>query len=69
MKLALREMRRRPRDFLTAAVLLTLIAMLLMLLGGLLDGAKQLAQFLLSTLELGDVAIDAEDGRTATILD
>ncbi len=38
MRLALREMRRRPRDFLTAAVLLTLIAMLLMLLGGLLDG-------------------------------
>jgi putative ABC transport system permease protein len=38
MRLALREMRRRPGRFATAAVLLTLIAMLLMLLGGLLDG-------------------------------
>ena len=38
VKLALREMRRRPGRFATAAVLLTLIAMLLMLLGGLLDG-------------------------------
>jgi putative ABC transport system permease protein len=38
VKLALREMRRRPGRFLTAVVLLTLIAMLLMLLGGLLDG-------------------------------
>ncbi len=38
MRLALREMRRRPGSFVTAAVLLTLIAMLLMLLGGLLDG-------------------------------
>ena len=38
MKLAWREMRRRPGRFATAAVLLTLIAILLMLLGGLLDG-------------------------------
>ena len=38
MRLALREMVRRPGQFMTAAVLLTLIAMLLMLLGGLLDG-------------------------------
>ena len=38
MRLALREMRRRPGRFATATVLLTLIAMLLMLLGGLLDG-------------------------------
>jgi len=38
MRLALREMRRQPGRFATAAVLLTLIAMLLMLLGGLLDG-------------------------------
>ena len=41
MRLALREMRRRPGRFATAAVLLTLIAMLLMLLGGLLDGLIQ----------------------------
>ena len=38
MRLGLREMRRRPGRFAVAAVLLTLIAMLLMLLGGLLDG-------------------------------
>ena len=38
MRLALREMRRRPGRFAIAAALLTLIAMLLMLLGGLLDG-------------------------------
>jgi putative ABC transport system permease protein len=38
MKLALREMRRRPGRFVTATVILTLIAVLLMFLGGLLDG-------------------------------
>ena len=38
MKLALRELRRRPGRFVTAAIILTLIAMLLMFLGGLLDG-------------------------------
>ena len=41
MRLALREMRRKPGRFATAVVLLTLIAMLLMLLGGLLDGLIQ----------------------------
>jgi putative ABC transport system permease protein len=38
MKLALRELVRRPGRFVTAAVILTLIATLLMFLGGLLDG-------------------------------
>jgi putative ABC transport system permease protein len=38
MRLALREMRRRPGRFVTATVILTLIAVLLMFLGGLLDG-------------------------------
>lgn len=38
MKLALREMRRRPGRFVTATIILTLIAILLMFLGGLLDG-------------------------------
>jgi putative ABC transport system permease protein len=38
MKLALRELRRRPSRFATAAVVLTLIGVLLMFLGGLLDG-------------------------------
>ena len=38
MRLAWREMLRRPGRFVTAVVLLTLVAALLMLLGGLLDG-------------------------------
>lgn len=38
MKIALRELRRRPSRFATATIILTLIAILLMFLGGLLDG-------------------------------
>lgn len=38
MKLALRELVRRPGRFVTATVILTLVAVLLMFLGGLLDG-------------------------------
>lgn len=38
MRLALRELRRRPGRFAIATVILTLIAILLMFLGGLLDG-------------------------------
>ena len=38
MKLALRELVRRPGRFVTATAVLTLIAILLMFLGGLLDG-------------------------------
>jgi putative ABC transport system permease protein len=38
MRLALREMRRRPGRFGVAAAILTLIALLLVFLGGLLDG-------------------------------
>lgn len=38
MKLALRELIRRPGKFVTATAILTLIAILLMFLGGLLDG-------------------------------
>ena len=38
MKLALTELRRRPGRFATATVILSLIAVLLMFLGGLLDG-------------------------------
>ncbi len=38
MKLALRELVRRPGRFVAATVILTLIAVLLMFLGGLLDG-------------------------------
>lgn len=38
MRLALRELHRRPGRFVVATIVLTLIAMLLMFLGGLLDG-------------------------------
>lgn len=38
MRFALREIRRRPGRFVTATVILTLISLLLMFLGGLLDG-------------------------------
>jgi putative ABC transport system permease protein len=38
MRLALRELARRPGRFVTATLILTLIAVLLMFLGGLLDG-------------------------------
>ena len=38
MSLALKELRRRPGRFGVATVILTLIAILLMFLGGLLDG-------------------------------
>lgn len=38
MRLALLELRRRPGRFVTATVILTLIALLLLFLGGLLDG-------------------------------
>lgn len=38
MRLALRELHRRPGRFVVATAILTLIAMLLMVLGGLLDG-------------------------------
>ncbi len=38
VRLALKELRRRPGRFATATIILTLIAILLMFLGGLLDG-------------------------------
>lgn len=40
MKLALRELRRQPGRFAVATLILTLIAVLLMFLGGLLDGLE-----------------------------
>jgi putative ABC transport system permease protein len=43
MKLALRELRRQPGRFVTATIILTLIAVLLMFLGGLLDGLLRLS--------------------------
>jgi putative ABC transport system permease protein len=41
MRLALRELRRRPNRFVVATLILTLIALLLTFLGGLLDGLER----------------------------
>lgn len=59
MKLALREMLRRPSRFITATVILTLIAALLMLLGGLLDGLTRSATG----------ALRAQDGQAIVYAD
>lgn len=56
MKLALREMLRRPGRFVVAVGMLTLLAVLLLLLGGLLDG--------LSTGSTG--AVRAQQGQLLT---
>ncbi len=53
MKIALLELRRRPGRFLMAAVIMTLIAILLMFLGGLLDGL----------IKSSTGAIRAQDGQ------
>ncbi len=59
MKLALREMIRRPSRFVTATLILTLIAALLMLLGGLLDGLTRAATG----------ALRAQDGQAIVYAD
>lgn len=41
MRLALRELRRRPNRFAVATVILTLLALLVIVLGGLLDGLER----------------------------
>ena len=53
MRLALRELRRRPGRFSIAAAILTLIAVLLMFLGGLLDGL----------IDSSVAAVKAQDGN------
>lgn len=65
MKLALRELRRRPSRFAVAAGVLTLIVVLLLFLGGLLDGL-----FLGSTgaisAQKADVFVYSTTARTAS---
>ncbi|MCC6437175.1 MAG: ABC transporter permease [Acidimicrobiales bacterium] len=63
MKLALRELRRRPGRFGAAGLILTLIALLLMFLGGLLDGLIRSSTGAMYALD-GDVVVytaSAED--------
>ena len=66
MRIALRELRRRPGRFATATVVLTLLVVLLLFLGGLLDGL-----FLGSTGALraqqADVVVYASEARTSVL--
>lgn len=64
MILALRELRRRPGRFATAGVILTLIAVLLMFLGGLLDGLIQSSTGALRAQD-ADVIVYSEDSRAS----
>ncbi len=64
MRIALRELRRRPSRFATATVILTLIAILLMFLGGLLDGLIQSATGAVRAQD-GDVIVYSETARTS----
>ena len=62
MKIALRELRRRPGRFGTATAILTLIAILLMFLGALLDGLTQSATGALRAQD-ADVIVYSEAAR------
>jgi len=59
VKLALRELVRRPGRFVTATVILTLIAVLMMFLGGLLDGL----------IRVSTGAVSAQDADALTYSD
>jgi putative ABC transport system permease protein len=62
MRLALTELRRRPGRFVTATVVLTLIAVLLLFLGGLLDGLTRNATGALRAQE-GDAVVFSADAE------
>ena len=66
MTLALREMRRRPGRFAIATVILTLIAILLMFLGGLLDGlvASSTGAY---RIQNGDLLVYSGNSRDALV--
>ena len=71
MKLALRELRRRPGRFSAAGLILTLIALLLMFLGGLLDGLIRSSTGAMYALD-GDVVVytaSAEDSFLRSRID
>lgn len=62
MKLALREMWRRPARFVTATIILSLIALLLMFLGGLLDGLVRNSTGAVRA-QRGDVIVFSSDSK------
>lgn len=64
MRLALRELWRRPGRFTTATVILTLIAVLLMFLGSLLDGLVRLSTGALRA-QAGDVLVYSADAQAS----
>lgn len=64
MKLGLRELARQPGRFATAAVILTLIAVLLMFLGGLLDGLLRSATGAIRAQD-ADAIVYAEESQAS----
>ncbi len=64
MRLALRELIRRPQRFVTAVVILTLISLLLMFLGGLLDGLINSSTEAVSA-QRGDAIVFAAKSRSS----
>ena len=64
MRLALRELVRQPGRFVTATAILTLIAILLMFLGGLLDGLLRNATGALRA-QSADVIVYSETSRSS----
>ena len=66
MKLALRELRRRPGRFVTATIILTLVAVLVMFLGGLLDGLISGATGALRAQQ-ADVIVYSDTARTTFV--
>ena len=64
MKLALRELVRKPGRFVTATVILTLIAVLLMFLGGLLDGLLRLSTGAIRA-QSGDAIVYSESSQSS----
>jgi putative ABC transport system permease protein len=64
MKLGLLELRRRPGRFATATIILTLIAILLMFLGGLLDGLISSSTAAIKA-QSGDVIVYSESSQAS----
>lgn len=66
MKIATKEMLRRPGRFITAAILLGLVGLLVMFLGGLLDGLIR-ASTAAITAQQGEVIVFSTDAESSFI--
>lgn len=66
MRLALRELHRRPSRFLTATAILALISMLLIVLGGLLDGLTASGTGAL-TVQRGQLIVYSSDAESSLV--